>query len=162
MFPNRWTLIALAVVFGTVARAEAGDNQIPPKALAILEKADKLELFSLKPEKGQKPKNGFRGRKVLGKTLVKKARDRKALVAALKKGVKDSDGSVAGCFNPRHGIRVTHKGKTAEFVICFECLSMMIYVDGKQVKGCLTTGSPEATFDKVLAAAKVPLAPKKE
>jgi hypothetical protein len=153
----------LAVVLVTAGRTAAEENQIPDKARAILEKAAKFELLSLDPKRPEKKAAGnFHGWKVLGKTLVKKAGDRKKLVAALEKGVKDSDGTVAGCFNPRHGIRVTHQGKTAEFVICFECLSMMIYVDGKSTKGCLTTGSPQPTFDQVLRAAKVPLPARKE
>ena len=81
------------------------------------------------------------------------------LVAALKKGVEENDGTVANCFNPRHGIRATHEGNTVELVICFECLSMQAYL-GAERSGALTTASPERTFDDVLRAAKVPLAPK--
>ena len=83
------------------------------------------------------------------------------LVAALKKGVEDNDGAAAGCFRPRHGIRVTRDGKTAEFVVCFECLYVQVYLDGKAEKqGLRTTSSPQNAFNGVLKDAKVPL-PKK-
>ena len=69
----------------------------------------------------------------------------------------DSKGLVAGCFNPRHGIRATAGGKTVELVICYECLSMKVYVDGKAKRAVLTTSSPAIVFNQALKDAKVPL-----
>ena len=58
------------------------------------------------------------------------------------------------CFNPRHGIRATHDGKTVELVICFECSSFDIYSGSEgsveKTKHLLVGKSPEATFNKVL------------
>ena len=85
---------------------------------------------------------------------VKEADARKNLVAAFEKGVADNKGIAAKCFNPRHGIRVTQDGKTADFVICFECSQFDVYSgpEGKVEKGkhLLVGKSPEATFNKVL------------
>jgi hypothetical protein len=124
----------------------------------MLEKAEQFELLSLDPERPkEKPADAFHGWKVLGKTTAKDAETRKKLVAAFKKGVEDNDGAAAACFRPRHGIRVTHDGKTADFVICYECLFMQVFIGDKQEKGLRTTGSPAATFNAVLKDAKVPL-----
>ena len=125
----------------------------------ILDKAETFELYSLDP-KPAKDVNGFHDYKVLGKTLVKDAKVREGIVAALYKGIADTDGTVAGCFNPRHGIRAGADGQTADLVICFECLSMQAYLDGKRDGGALTTGGPQTTFDKVLRDAGVPRSPK--
>jgi hypothetical protein len=62
------------------------------------------------------------------------------------------------CFNPRHGIRVTYEGKTAEFLICFECFQVMVYVTGEKEQRVLITDSPAPIFNQTLQNAKVPLA----
>ena len=82
---------------------------------------------------------------------------RKKLVAAFEKGIEDSDGTIAACFNPRHAMRVTHNGKTPDFVICFECVQVYVFLGKEHMKTLLTTGSPQAAFDRVLKEAKVPL-----
>lgn len=152
-----FTLLAL-VMAGVSASAADQDNKIPDELRALLEKAEQFELLSLSPDRPrEKPKDAFHGWKVLGKTTVKDAEARNKLVAAFKKGVTDNKGIVAACFNPRHGIRVTHDGKTADFVICFECFQVQVFVGDKREKGFLITDSPAAAFDGVLKEAKVPL-----
>jgi hypothetical protein len=140
------------------ASAAARADKIPEDLQAILENAEQFELLSLSPERLQeKPADAFHGWKVLGKTTVKDAEARKKLVVAFKKGVEANDGIAAACFNPRHGIRVTHEGKTTDFVICFECFQVQVFAGDKQIKGFLITASPQVTFDSVLKEAKVPL-----
>ena len=150
------TLLALFAL-SPAARAEDKENKIPDDLQALLEKADQFELLSLSPEEPkEKPKDGFHGWQVLGKTSVKDAETRKKLVAALQKGVAENDGTVARCFNPRHGIRVTQDGKTADFVICFECYQVKAFAADKPAS-FLVTRSPQPAFDAVLTEAKVPL-----
>jgi hypothetical protein len=156
-----FTLLALFLVGASTSAGEK-DNKIPNDLQALLEKAEQIELWSLSPERPkEKPADAFHGWKVLGKTTVKDAEARKKLVAAFKKGVEENKGKVADCFNPRHGIRVTHDGKTADFVICFECYQVQVFVADKEEKGFLIMASPQAAFDHVLKEAKVPLAEKK-
>jgi hypothetical protein len=155
-------LIRFTIVLATtLAASRAWGEEFPADVLAALQKADRFELYSLDPDiPDVKPKNDFHGWKVLGKTLVKDAAARKKLVAALQKGVAENDGVAAGCFNPRHGIRVIGKNKTVELVICFECLQVQVFVGGQARQGFLTTESPQPAFDKILTDAGVPL-PKK-
>ncbi|HJZ58287.1 MAG TPA: hypothetical protein VKE74_25315 [Gemmataceae bacterium] len=154
-------VVALAVPVS----ACAADNKLPAAAQVVLDKAEQFELLSLDPKPvpkadQDKEKNVFHGYRVLGKTTVKDA-TRNTLLAALDKGIKDADPNLAaGCFNPRHGIRATHDGKTVDLVICFECLAIVVYVDDKSERGPHVTGSPQEAFDKVLKAANVPLSPK--
>jgi hypothetical protein len=132
-------------------------GEIPKDAREALEKADQIELLSLDPKlPKEKPKDAFQGYEVLGRKLLKDRKDREKLVAAFEKGAKDNKGLSDRCFNPRHGLRVTHNKKTVEFVICFECLRVQVYVDGKrrQTDDFLVTKSPQATFDRFLKADK--------
>jgi len=157
---------SLALPFALLALAPlatADDkNKMAPDVAAVLEKADEFEVLSLDPMKlKEKPKDDFHGYKVLGKTTVKKD-DKKAILDALHAGLKASDGSVADCFNPRHGLRATHDGKTVDLVICFECLAMQTFVGDKSAGTMPTTAAPQKVFDKVLTDAKVPLAAKPE
>lgn len=134
------------------------DNEIPPAALKILQNADSFELLSLDPSRELRPADGgFHGWKVLGSTTIKEAATRTKLLDALAKGVAENEGEVAGCFNPRHGIRAKKGQEIVELVICFECLSAQVYVDGKAGKGFLLTSSPQPTFNSVLKQAGVAL-----
>lgn len=150
---------ALAVLAALAApRASADDTKA---LLNLFDKAERLELISLQPEgppaKGAPALHGWA---VLGKTVVKDAEVRKAMVAALKKGLAESDGSTKDCFNPRHAIRVMNGGKPVDYLICFECSQVIIYADGKTRAELPITRSPQPVLDKVLRDAGVPLAKK--
>jgi hypothetical protein len=148
------TVLSLLTACGRV------ENKLPDKVEEALDKAESFDLYSLDPMRGKGdkvPEDGFRGYKVLGKTTVKDADTRKKLVATLKKGIAENKGMVAACFNPRHGIRVTHDGNTYDLVICFECMSANVYARDKQDGSFLLTDSPQSAFNKVLTDAKVPL-----
>jgi hypothetical protein len=147
--------IALFAVMSLVSGCGGGKRSLA-EVFRILEKADAIELYSLDPDPDRKQKaGGFREWKVLGRTTLT-GDDKKAIVEGLQKGIADSDGKEAKCFNPRHGIEATHDGKTVELVICFECLSISGWNDGTPLK-VLTTGGPAKEFNRVLEAKKVTL-----
>ena len=153
-----------ALVFAAVAlmalpsRSPAKDNKLPADVMDILSKADQIELLSLDPNSdGDKSKDAFHEYKVLGKTAVKDTEARKKLVESLTKGM-EGEIRPAKCFNPRHGIRATHDGKTVELVICFECHQFGLYSGAGEVTGFLVDKSPEPAFDKVLKDAGIPKA----
>jgi hypothetical protein len=149
---------ALAVACLGATAVGGADNKLPEEARTVLEKAETLELLSLDPvPPKEKPADGFHGYKVLGKTTVK-GDVRKELVGAFLKGM-EGDIQPAKCFDPRHGIRATHDGKTFEVVICFECAQFKVYMgaDGEG-KGLLIGKGPEPAFDKVLRDAGIPKA----
>jgi hypothetical protein len=124
-------------------------QRLPAEAATVLDKADEITLYSLNPDKkAKKEGEGLRGWEVLGQTTLT-GEDKKAIVKALNKAIAASDGSVAGCFNPRHGIKATHGGKTVELVICFECLSISGWTDGEKFS-VLTSRQAEEAFNKIL------------
>lgn len=132
---------------------------IPTDADAALESPHHFELISLQPTQDES-ENGFHGWQVLGKTIVERSETRRDLVAAFRKGVQENKGIAAGCFQPRHAIRVVRGETTIDFVICFECMNVGVFEGTKRGNGFHTTSSPQPLFDEVLTAADVTLAPK--
>lgn len=141
-----------------------GVQRASGEAFTLLEQAKQFELISLYPDPAKKEfHDRFHGWTVSGKTSVKEAQTRKRLVDALKKGIEEVDGIGRGlCFEPRHGIRVTYQEKTADFLICFHCAQVRIFM-GESVaplQDFKISKSPEPVFDQVLSAAGIPLAAK--
>lgn len=154
--------LPVALVIALSARVDGQVNKIPDRAREILEKATQFELLSIghggygSPTKN--PQEDFHGWRVIGKTTIKDLNARKRLVAALEKGVEENKGDSMKCFDPRHGVRVTHDGTTADFVICFRCFQVLVYVAGEKGQRFLITDSPAAVFNQMLQHANIPLA----
>jgi hypothetical protein len=154
-----------AVVAGPLKENQlVPSNPIPPRVERLLDQAETFELYSLDPTvdprspgKARESSEKFHEWMVLGKTEVKEPADRKKLVDALRLAAEDNAGTAIGHFIPRHGLRLTSGKETVELVICFECLSIQVYVNGNMAKGFLTTGDPQKEFDAILNAAGVKL-----
>jgi hypothetical protein len=140
-------------------------SPIPAPVETAFEKADEVTLLSLDPDSAYgripegTPKDAeqFHKSVVLGKTVVKDAAVQKALFDAFRAGVNDHDGSVAGCFIPRHGLRIKTGDRTVDLVICFECAQVAVYENDKAVgQNVLISRSPRAAFNTALRDAKVP------
>jgi hypothetical protein len=121
---------------------------------------DAMTLFSLDgnytPEDGkQPPSEMFNGYPVLGKLEIASPNDRLAILRAVQRGIAESDGKEAKCFWPRHGVRLKQSGKTIEFLICFHCLQLEQYIDGKPVHKP-TTDTPKSVLNGYLKQARVP------
>ena len=152
--------LALALIATSLTAADILPNRIPDSARIALEKAERFELLSLDPGRyrNRRPTEEFHGFRILGSMLVTNAEIRNDLVTALKKSVEESKGLSAYCFNPRHGISVTHDGKTNDFVICFECLQVITLENDKKIGDFLITETPEPLFNRVLMKRNIPLA----
>ena len=151
--------VAVATAIGFSTQVASQVNKIPDQAREILEKATQFELLSIgEGAYTNNPPEEFHGWRVIGKTTIKDPNARKQLVAALEKGVEENKGDIMKCFDPRHGVRVTHNGVTADFVICFQCFQAMAYVAGGKGQRFLITDSPAPVFNQTLRKANVPLA----
>jgi hypothetical protein len=161
---NKCHIVALWFVAAVALPAWSQDKPAAKNFKSVFEKADAIVVYSLDPSFDNKEPDeskGFHGWKILGSTTVKDAKARAKIVAAVAKGLNDSDGTAAKCFNPRHGLRAMVEGKPVDVVICFECLQMQFFA-GDAPKTETTTQSPEKALDEALTAAGVPLAPKKK
>jgi len=113
-------------------------------------------VLSLDPDGGETSPDAFHEFKVLGRTTVKDE-VRRAVAAAVLKGVADSNGNVGRCFEPRHGLHVVYDGRVYDFVICFHCLQIRVFVGKGLLDTTPTTTSARKMITKVLKDAGVPV-----
>jgi hypothetical protein len=148
---------------GEVVRIEVLGESMPERAEAILVKADRIHLYSLEPEPTREQAKAagatfIDGFLVLGKTEIKD----KETLRRVREGLEGSVGMgrKAKCFDPRHAIRATAGEQTVQVVICFRCGQAYFSFEGE--KGPSPKPSigrwMQADLDKILEAAKVPLA----
>ena len=145
------------IVIGT-AFAGCGDGSV-----ANLDVPEQLTLYSIdgrhfEPGKEPKVEEKFHGYPVLGKVEVTDPDRRKEIIAALNEGRARSNGTMAKCFLPRHAIRAVEKGRTVDYVICFECYQLEVH-DGNSKRVKATTRDPQQVFNRHLRQAGVRLAP---
>ncbi len=145
-------------------RADRPNNELSAEIKAVLDTGERFVLLTLDPTNpagrdasNPLPDDAFHDYRVLGRTEISDRKERAELLQALYQGVQESDGSVALCFSPRHGISATLAGETVDLVICFECLSMEVH--SKTKGGVLTTDYPRSTFNRVARRAGLTVAP---
>jgi hypothetical protein len=156
------------VIFAVMAVSCSTESREPSFARPrsdqpLVTQPEQLTLYSIdgrefEPGEAPKTEETFHGYPVLGKIVVTDPAKRAELMTALKKGLADGPEDVADCFWPRHAIQTVDKGRTVDYIICFECLQMEIH--GKQVERAIaTTIEPERLFNRHLRAASIPIAP---
>jgi hypothetical protein len=153
------SLPAIALIAG-LAAAGSGDDPfgaLPATASALLDDAESVELLSIDPgQRTSDPGTGFHGWKVLGRTALTDADRRKAVVFAIRRGIRECD-DASGCFEPRHGLRATKGGKTLDLVICFSCRWIEVH-EGGTTAYVRTSGAARPAINQALRDAAVELA----
>lgn len=105
-----------------------------------------------------KPEQKHHGFKILGSTELVNADTKNSAINSITDAVKNFNGTGAGCFFPRHSLRVvTSKRIIYDFVTCFHCVQIAVYSGEKQIGGAGIVGS-QKPLDDILTAAKIPLA----
>ena len=149
------------VLLQSVEAADDAFKKDQDRIAAAIEKIPastvKMFLYSLDPHdsrrfEGKLPENSnksFHQFPILGSVEIAQTQEKTNLLGALAKGVRESDGFLANCFDPRHGLRVISKSATNDFVICFSCLQVEAH-GFSAGKNFLTTSSPQPIFNKVL------------
>lgn len=131
-------LAALVLLALTSACAEPWIEDLPEPSRFVLQDPEVFEILALDPGGFGMVEDGFHGYEVLGRAPLEDPGDRARLVALLEQGVNESDGMVAACFNPRHGIRTEREGERVDVVICFECLQIVVHGPGDLETDLLT------------------------
>jgi hypothetical protein len=159
----RWVvLLGVAACGGEVDRARAIDapagtsarpapvsepyertaRNLEPEDLAVLQHADELTLLRLDPEVDDA--EGFHGFKVVRRVIVS-GEAKQPLIDDIAVAINGSDGSVAKCFDPHHGISAKKGAATVDLVICFECNQLYVY--GKYPARVPISSATEAEID---------------
>lgn len=146
-------LLPLAACSGSPT--ESGEK--PDGVLAVLANPDRVELIALHPYphqiEGDQEMERLHDYGVLGRNALADSASANEVLALIEQGIEASNGMVAACFNPRHGLTVTTADAVWDIVICYECLSMQVYRDGERVDGHLTAESVEPQVTAIYQAA---------
>jgi hypothetical protein len=158
--------LRIVLLFGVVAAGatiyayrEARLRTIPTSAWECLRHPQQMVLYSIDPDLADPGTNSnvFHEHRILGQTSVTTATDRATIDSAVRRSVGSWLRRRYNCFNPRHGIRVTDGTTTYDFLVCFECQSMLLFSGEQQVAATGIRGSP-TQLNAILSAANVPLA----
>lgn len=150
--------------------------ELAPEIVQALESSDKVMIYSLMPHQIADLTAArnlvsdflpslpvvnelFHGYVVLGKTEFN-GTHRNAAVTAIFDGINASN-SPKLCFSPRHGLRVKHRGKQFDLVICFHCEQTLISTGEKteSKKWIDVSKMSQPVFDALLKDAGITLSP---
>lgn len=165
------SVVALAlVVLGCVTFRNSVEDKLPTSVIRTLRFPDSLEILALDPTSSKErgtvlpAERDFHGYAILGHAPLNDEATRSELVELVLRGVQESDGRVAACFNPRHGIRAVKDGKVLDMLICYECLQIELHCaaleEEKGRLGVLTSSSVEPEVSRLFEAAGLELAPR--
>jgi hypothetical protein len=142
-------------------------NEIPNNVREVLNSADKIEILLLRPGgtsyhpawKFKLYSNGkYFGNEILGRAFVRGTKGKGEFLNALYASVASTpfeDQSM--CFEAKHGLRASYRGKTVALLISFRCQNFYLYTADDQTHPPLFAISEKVreTFDRILKEANV-------
>jgi len=131
-------------------------NDLTDRMKEILRNADEFELLQLEPPfitNRERRESGrlFRGRRVISRVSVNRAKVRRQLLSAWDVGLTYMF-NMSMCHDSRHGIRASRGGETVEIIIDFRCGQFSAYAGDESVKGWIRRETGPA-FNRVLRQA---------
>jgi len=112
---------------------------LPPQVRDFLLYATTFEIVAIHPSYSDPPCQApgekdcrsdgaklFWLHRILGQARVDAREERTELVDLIDEAIGDGD-PVASCFDPRHAVSATRDGRRIDILICFECLSLIVY-----------------------------------
>src|ERR1700730_8321568 len=88
---------------------------------SLLQPSSRVFLYSVNPPpyKDSAPSRTemFHGYQVLGRAEITDTKEKQGLLDALCEGVRNNDGMVMFCFNPRHALRIQTAGSRVDLTI---------------------------------------------
>lgn len=125
--------------------------------LQVLKNANVGILYSLEPSNSE---SGFHNFKVLGSITVTSTEAKVVITEFLRAIESYNNGPVAGCFNPRHGLRLEVNGLNYDFLLCYQC-AQMLAIDSKGNEAWFELGREKnSILDELLKKRKIPLSEK--
>ncbi len=131
----------------TSAQEKELDATLPPKIREVLERAEVLHVLGLSSE----DKAGI-GWYPDVRAELRIGRERSELLKSFFFDASAGPNPSASCFIPRHGLKATHKGKTVEVIICYQCHLFSVEGDfGEYHGGVYKDGAAAyALFENIL------------
>lgn len=145
-------------------------NVLSQQTLWIVEKPDSFVLLSLGPDtetqnwaagitnaSPSKPKPEMLGRcEILGSIAITNRNEQQELISSLQKSLQLSAGKRYACFNPHHALRMKRGDKSADLIICFDCVAM--HENSPQQRILWIDRSQRTNFDAALIRHGLPIA----
>ena len=131
-------------------------HKLPDNVIEALANATHITLYSLDSTSPHdiSPEKLYRF-KILGKIELQNLEAKKA-TTAFQDAISNWDRSGNLCFEPHHAIRLKSNGHVYDYLLCYMCEQMEVYIDGKYISGVGITGSPDV-LNGMLTAAHIPL-----
>jgi hypothetical protein len=125
---------------------------------SMLGRDTKMTLFAVDPTENVNGapdgtwlgKKMFRGHVIRSSAPIEDAREQEALIHALTDGMRETDGTVAACFDPYFGLTIEKGDRKIDVLVCFMCLNGRVY--GAYSRGDFILSN--AHVDAFLSAAK--------
>lgn len=153
--------LPMCLIFTFAACFAAGCGQQDPsaQALSAITNADKIEIYSLAAGdmidfRASHPEEDlFYGNLILGNAEVSEPSTRAQLISAFQEGIDEAPDGPALCFYPRHGLRIHNGDEVIDLVICFECWTVDVFLNGsnKADSWFVIAESPKDVFDQICA-----------
>ncbi len=131
--------------------------RLPESIRSTLLEADRFEIAALDPygidyeQVSAHRGEDLHGYEILSRAEVESGRVRAEILRLFERGLV-ADVAAPDCFNPRHGILARRGELTVELVICYECLSFLVFADGRFDRRGATTRAPEPGLTAIWAA----------
>lgn len=148
-------------VFASGKDDQARDQrQAAPKLFAEIAEAPEVELLTIDPNNRLTPKQAAeenpKKSRIDGFLVKSRAttRDRaqiKSLALSLRRGIEQSDGEPALCFDPKHVLRVPRPSGDMIIVVGFSC-SQGYILGFSGMDMFTTTNAPEAEWQRIFSA----------
>jgi hypothetical protein len=148
-----WTFLAVQSFLTKQTTKAEIQKAFPADSHPVFMNADKLTLYSLKPEKQTNSAESFHDYVVLGKTEIDTLKHQLELKTAFVAAMAGANSG--GCINPRHGLRAESKGRTIDLVISFECQKFMVYSGDQTGEAGINPANLEDPFNQILQNAGV-------
>ena len=152
----RHLALFLLLALGVARAADNPPNILPPDLQHVLDAADSAEIYSLDPNSDPRKGPALHNVSVLGHTKLDAVETRRAALA-FNQAIKGWDKILTYCFNPRHALRIHANGHAYDYLLCYECHQIEVFVDDDQKAGLGAAGSPNV-LNSILEAHHLRLA----
>ncbi|MDB5037016.1 MAG: hypothetical protein JWQ35_544 [Bacteriovoracaceae bacterium] len=131
------------------------ENSLSQELNQVLNASEKAVLYSLEPQRTPSANERFYGFLVLGSIPLTKNQTTRA-VKAFKEAIAQSKGYAARCFEPRHALHLTSSSHVYDFLLCYHCLQMEVYKDGK-MEQTLLVGGDSNDLNALMTETRIPI-----
>lgn len=140
--------LLLLVVTGCVSPAEPAGPHVTLYALQPAVYDYNIGEGEPLADPGHDPARGyFHSYKILGQVDLTRTDQGTALAGYLLEHTEYPQGLIAGCFEPRHGLRVVEDGNPTDYVICFSC-SQFDWYAGENLEWVGKQAMPSDWYDR--------------